>query len=40
MHWRYEWVEALPLDVYEELVDLLTSDAQAPRMDDADFGEA
>jgi hypothetical protein len=39
MHWRYEWVDALPLDVYGELVDLLTSEQQAQRATDADHGE-
>jgi hypothetical protein len=38
MHWRYEWVDALPLDVYGELVDLLTTEQQAQRTD-GDYGE-
>lgn len=24
MNWRYEWVDALPRDVYEVLVEMLT----------------
>jgi hypothetical protein len=38
MHWRYEWVDALPLEVYSELVDLLRSEQEAQRTPDADYG--
>jgi hypothetical protein len=27
-HWRYEWVEALPADVYAVLVDELVAEQQ------------
>jgi hypothetical protein len=29
MHWRYEWVSALPNDVYLELVALLEAESRA-----------
>jgi len=38
MHWRYEWVRALPYDVYVELVAMLQAeskpDAGTPALDD------
>ncbi len=34
MHWRYEWVAELPLDVYEELVTMLNDEARAREMND------
>lgn len=27
MHWRYEWVQALPQDVYDVLVEMLNEEA-------------
>lgn len=28
MHWRYEWVAALPVEVYEVLIDMLKQEAE------------
>ncbi len=35
MHWRYEWIAALPADVYAELVAMLQEEAQHAASPDA-----
>lgn len=28
MHWRYEWVQELPVEVYDVLIEMLNAEAE------------
>jgi hypothetical protein len=34
--WRYEWIDALPQDVYEELIEMLQEEIQARELEQHD----